>query len=627
MDDSGHPPKPAPEAFDPDSDVYRRIFEDSAFCMTVTAPSGQFLMVNQAFADFLGYTVEEVLDLTVSDVTHPEDRAATSVARDKTITGDSPSQQIEKRYIRKDGMTVWGLMDRSVVRDDHGNVRYVIAQIQNIDRLKSAQVAVTESEQRLRHFLQAAAERFWETDENHRYVFVSESPEADNRFDIADMIGKTRWELDPDDEDAPHWQEYRKLVESHEPFRDFEYTRIRPTGDVFRIRTSAVPILDEFGKFKGYRGVNREVSRDVIDKEVAEQQARAIQQQFFETLEQLDAGVVVWSQENTFVYCNPSYKGMQVGDGKLLVPGYSYKDHLRRQLEDEIVKVPKEAWDDWVEARLSDFENETIEYDIEQEEGRWFRVLKQRFEDGSHMSIHMDISHRKNVERLKDEFISLASHELRTPLTSIRGSLGLMLQGVAGEMPEASKGMLEIAHRNCERLSTLINDFLDMSKIESGEFGLNLEAVDIDPLLTEVIELNSPYADQYGCTFKMANWERGMSVEGDPSRLNQVITNLLSNAAKFSPEGTDVEISAVASEGLITISVSDHGSGVPHHFRDHLFEKFSQADNADSKSKYGTGLGLSISKSIVEMHGGKIGYEPNEDEGSTFWFSLPVTRQ
>jgi len=544
VDDRSHMTVPVHQAFDPDSDVFRQIFEDSTFCMTVTAPNGRFLMVNRAFADFLGYQTEEVLDLTVNDVTHPEDRATTAAARDKAISGDGTSRQVEKRYLRKDGVLIWGLLDRSVVRDDDGNVRYVIAQIQDITAAKDAERALQESELRLRHFLQAAAERYWETDAEHRFVFVSESPKSDNRFDIADMIGKTRWELDPEDQDAPHWQAYRELVETHQPFRDFEYTRIRPTGDVFRIRTSAIPILDELGKFKGYRGVNREVSRDILEKEVAEQQARAIQQQFFKTLEQLDAGVVMWSPENTFVYCNPALKAMQVEGEEQLVPGLAYEDQLRRLLEAGVIKVPKEDWDDWLQARLSDFENGITEYDIEREDGRWIRVLKQRFDDGSHMSIQMDISHRKNVERLKDEFITLASHELRTPLTSIRGALGLILQGVAGEMPEASKDMLEIAYRNCERLAGLVNDFLDMSKIESGEFVINREPVNLDTILEDSVQLNSAFADQYNCTYKMAKWDKGVIVDADPSRLNQVMTNLLSNAAKFSPPGADIEISA-----------------------------------------------------------------------------------
>jgi signal transduction histidine kinase/DNA-binding response OmpR family regulator len=235
-----------------------------------------------------------------------------------------------------------------------------------------------------------------------------------------------------------------------------------------------------------------------------------------------------------------------------------------------------------------------------------------------------DVTERRRLEQLKSEFVSTVSHELRTPLTSIRASLGLVVGGVAGEVSEDVRELLEIAHNNSERLVLLVNDILDMEKIESGRLEFRRERQNARRLLEQAVEANRAYGTQFNVTLALEVAEgEDAAVYADAARIQQVLANLISNAAKFSPAGGSVEVGLVADAGTVTFRVRDHGRGIPPEFRNRIFQRFAQADSSDVRQKGGTGLGLSISKAIVEHHGGSIDFEDAEGGGTCFWFTLP----
>lgn len=236
-----------------------------------------------------------------------------------------------------------------------------------------------------------------------------------------------------------------------------------------------------------------------------------------------------------------------------------------------------------------------------------------------------DTTERKKIEKLKNEFISVVSHELHTPLTSILGSLGLVVSGVTGQISPPVKEMLQIAKSNCDRLVRLINDILDLEKIERGGANFQVEPVAVLEVIEHVLQANRGIADQYCVSFRVEDHSAAACVLADRDRLIQVLTNLLSNAIKFSPRGDHVDIRIARVSGRVRFSVSDHGDGVPDSFHDQIFEKFAQADSSDSRQKGGTGLGLSICKSIIESLSGRIWFETNARQGSTFFFELPAT--
>lgn len=241
--------------------------------------------------------------------------------------------------------------------------------------------------------------------------------------------------------------------------------------------------------------------------------------------------------------------------------------------------------------------------------------------------IFRDITKRKEVDRLKSEFVSTVSHELRTPLTSIKGSLGLISSGALGMMPAPVKPLLEVAGRNCDRLVRLINDLLDIEKMSAGKMDFRLKPMDVMPVIEQALEANRSYAAQSGVTLILKNRVSGAKVAADHDRIMQVMANLLSNAAKFSPAGSEVEVNVTKDAGVVRVSVADHGPGIPDEFRSRIFQKFAQADSSDTRQKGGTGLGLSITKAIVEHHAGNIDFESAAGAGTTFTFTLPEYRE
>ncbi|MEE8395084.1 MAG: HAMP domain-containing sensor histidine kinase, partial [bacterium] len=237
--------------------------------------------------------------------------------------------------------------------------------------------------------------------------------------------------------------------------------------------------------------------------------------------------------------------------------------------------------------------------------------------------ISTDITERKKIEAMKNEFVSVVSHELRTPLTAIMGTLQILKSGMAGALGKKAAEIVGIAEKNSERLLRLINDILDVDKIDSGGISFNMSPVRLHALVAHSVKVNRALGESDGITLKLAEEACDTLVLGDYDRLMQVMANLLSNAVKFSPEKGEVEVAVSPQNGSVRVTVRDHGGGVPEEFREHAFEKFSQADRSPSRPKGGTGLGLNICKSIVEKHSGSIDFHAVADGGTVFFFDLP----
>ena len=246
-----------------------------------------------------------------------------------------------------------------------------------------------------------------------------------------------------------------------------------------------------------------------------------------------------------------------------------------------------------------------------------------------------DISERKETEeklraamqrvheqRIKDEFIATVSHELRTPLTSIKASLELIAGGAAGELPDNANMLVGIASKNSERLLMLINDILDISKLESEKMQFHFQDIPVAQFIDNSLAENRVLEHKYKVRFTFLPCDKDLMIHIDPDRMTQVMTNLLSNAAKFSPDNGVIELSARRSDAGIRITVKDQGKGIPLEFQSRIFEKFTQADTSDSRHITGTGLGLHISKTIVECHGGALSFDSQPGKGASFYIDL-----
>lgn len=234
-----------------------------------------------------------------------------------------------------------------------------------------------------------------------------------------------------------------------------------------------------------------------------------------------------------------------------------------------------------------------------------------------------DITERMKFHKLQDEFVSVVSHELRTPITSIKGALSLLTHAGNKLNAETEANMLQIAKRNSDRLSTLVNDLLDMEKLVSGKMQFSLENCDSLPLIKQAVEECEPYAMQHRVSFVTSQCVN-YRVHTDQQRVLQVLSNLLSNAAKFSRDEGLVEIECEPLDASLSISILDRGPGIPEEMRKQIFDRFTQVDASDSRAKGGTGLGLNICKALVENMGGAIDVYTREGGGSCFRFTLPL---
>ena len=260
---------------------------------------------------------------------------------------------------------------------------------------------------------------------------------------------------------------------------------------------------------------------------------------------------------------------------------------------------------------------------------RWLEVHASPLHDATQriesvICIARDVTTRKEVDRIKSEFIATVSHELRTPLTSIRGTLGLMAGGGGGPLSDAAARLVEIAFRNTGRLSVVINDLLDFERIDAGKMSLDLATHELAPLVKQSVEECLGFAQSCQVSLMVRTPLPTVMVRVDANRILQVLANLLSNAAKFSSAGAEIGIGMAVDGAIVRVSVVDHGTGVSPAFRHRIFDRFAQADSSDTRSKGGIGLGLTIAKSLIEQMGGTIGYTTEAGLGATFFFDLPV---
>ena len=240
------------------------------------------------------------------------------------------------------------------------------------------------------------------------------------------------------------------------------------------------------------------------------------------------------------------------------------------------------------------------------------------------IAVIRDLSEQKRLEQLKNDFISTTSHELRTPLTSILGSLKLLECGSLGDMTEPVKKLIKIANQNGQKLTLLINDLLDMDKLLSGQMQFDLQVQPLKPLVILALENIGVYAQQYQVGLTLENAATEFLVNVDGQRLQQVLTNLLSNAAKFSPQGGQVTVNIKPVNNRVRIEVIDCGMGISAEGQKKLFTKFYQVDSSSTRKAGGTGLGLAISKELIEAMQGTIGVSSELGKGSCFYVDLPI---
>lgn len=229
----------------------------------------------------------------------------------------------------------------------------------------------------------------------------------------------------------------------------------------------------------------------------------------------------------------------------------------------------------------------------------------------------------RRLDLLKNDFISMVSHEIRTPLTSMTGSLGMVMDGTTGPIPKDAKEMIEIAQRNCDRLGRLVNDLLDLEKMDMGRVDFQMESIELNTLLRQAVEEHQAFGAKKNVSYRLQNPNEIMFSQIDSDRFRQVLDNLFSNAVKYSPPHQVVEVLLERRSETARIQVIDKGAGIPIEFQPYVFDKFSQFSSSGS-AKEGSGLGLAIAKQFTEAMGCEIGFRSQPGSGTTFFLDLPL---
>ncbi len=439
----------------------------------------------------------------------------------------------------------------------------------------------------------------------------------------ASLIGKNDRDFFPE-EQAEHFQ-----ARDHETLREGKLVDIAEEpiltarGERW-LHTQKIPVLDEAGNPRYLLGI----SVDITDRKIAQERLRESEARYQRLADGALEGIAL-VRDGRFFDANRAFCEMY---------GYTH-DELVGQ--DELVVVAPESRASLI-AHRRDRAEQVFEVEGLRKDGtRFFAEGRDRsisFEKGEcHIVAVRDVSAHRTalaelaeanrellaLERMKSEFVGMVSHELRTPLTSILGALGLVCGGAAGELSPRARTLMQIARTNGERLARLVGDLLDMEKLQSGAMEFRFQTVELWPVVERAMIANTAYASQLGVRFVAEGDGFPASIHADPERLEQVVTNLLSNAAKFSPPAEVVHVSMTRQGSRLRVEITDRGPGIPAEFVPRIFQRFAQSGSPDTRGKGGTGLGLNISKLIVERLGGTIGFTAASPKGTTFYFELP----
>jgi len=360
---------------------------------------------------------------------------------------------------------------------------------------------------------------------------------------------------------------------------------------------------------------------DIHARRRAEDELRAREQELRLVTDSVPAMIVYIDTDERLRYWNRSYAAHYDRAGAGLAGR-----HLREVIGEDAYRISGPHVRSALAGKAGTFERADVDaLGVRRELS--LRYVPNAAEDGQVLGMYTlitDISEFKALERMKDEFVATVSHELRTPLTSIRASLQSLAAGSAGPLSADKSRLIEVAQGSCERLVRLVGEILDLQRMRAGRFQDEVALVDMASAARQAIEANAPLAQTRGVALALVAAPAKAEVRANADRLLQVLTNLIANAARFSAEGGTVEVAVAADRGIVTVSVSDRGPGVPEEFRPQMFQQFSQAPAGAGQARAGSGLGLAIAKAIVERYGGSIRFEPRDGGGAVFRFNLPA---
>jgi two-component system cell cycle sensor histidine kinase PleC len=504
----------------------------------------------------------------------------------------------------------------------------------DITEQKRAERALRESEERFRDFAQAVSDWFWEMDEQLRFTWISDRFQEVTGIDPRSFLSKRRWEVvGASAEDDGEWREHRKVLEARLPFRNFRYSSRDAQGRIHHYTVSGVPVFSGAGTFLGYRGA----TSDVTARLEARQAAATLSDRFFHAINNMSQGFALFDKEDRLVICNAHYRVILGEMGQLLEPGISFEDIIRESLKRHLLPDAIGREEAWLSERMQRHRHPSRPFEMRRE-GRWIEMREERLPDGGTIAMPIDITEHKRAEEMlriakneaeranqfKSDFLAKMSHDLRTPLNAILGFSEVIKEEIMG--PAGQPAYVEYAndiYDSGRHLLSLIDDLLDLSKIEAGKIELNDDDVDLTALLGDVVHAMKPAAKHLSLKLEIEKPLRHL--RADRRATLQMVSNLVSNAVKYTPAGGEVSVGARCVDDNIEITVRDTGIGIEPAEIDIVLQPFSRTWKTRQTTE-GAGLGLAIVNSLIALHDGHLRLDSKPGEGTTATLVFPPER-
>ncbi|MFN0315812.1 MAG: PAS domain-containing protein [Burkholderiales bacterium] len=552
----------------------------------------------------------------VADLLHAEDRDYALQTIGSVLKGELYSCRLPVRLAHAGERAIWIELYASPSFGANGMIDGLAGTLTDVTDRRKGMRALRESEARFRAISEASPLGVCVTDLSGDSVFSNSVLQSLADLNPEKQAGFSQGLTIAPEDRARVLAGMREAFDNKGPFQS-EHRYVHRDGTVLWCRLHAAPILDA-GQLLGYV----HVAEDVTAERRGEEALHRSQERLHLALEGSGVALMDWDLRTSEIFLSEHWARFRG-----VAPGQSVTS-----LEEFLALVHEEDQD-----RVQLAIKETLsgqrpylrcEYRIRTHDDEWKWVetharVVERSESGDPMRLagtNADITERKDFERRQAEFVATVSHELRSPLTSILGALEVVEEESANRIGEQAHKFLGVAHKNTERLFALVNDILDLEKIERGLQSLEFASVALRPLLEQVLDLHAAIAQQRQVGLVLASVPQHCNLWTDAERLTQVLTNLLSNALQFSPPGSCVTVHAEQSAERVRIEVIDQGPGIPAEFQARMFQRFAQAGGA---KRTGSGLGLSISKALVERLEGEITYRTGQGSGTTFVIDLP----
>lgn len=607
---------------------YNLAFEQAAIGMAFVSKKGNWLKVNNELCRILGYAKSEILEMNFQSITHPNDLEKDLEFVDQMLNGTINTFENEKRYFKKDGNIIWAHISVSLVHDRNNEPLYFFSQTKDITERKKLETSILKERSQIQQYLDIAGVMIVVLDKNGTITLINKKGCQILGYHESEIINKNWFELclNGDIREKALGIFKKLMVEKIAPAEYFENIIVTKSGDKRLIAFHNTVINNEQSGIEGvlFSG------EDITERKKIENNLLL----FKSLISQSNDAILVIDAKTSLI--------LDVNEKTCSNLGYTREELLHLKIRD-IKATPSDDmfWTNHI--KMYDYEeNLVFESSHRCKDGTIFPVevserLVKRDSNEYIVATVRDITERKKVEetliqakilaeagnRAKSELVANVSHELRTPLNSIIGFSEVLHDKTFGSLNERQTRYVDYIFSSGKQLLDLINDLLDISKIEAGKMKLKYTKFSISTVIHEVINLVSPMSSDKDIVIEATIDKQISFVNADIQKIKHILLNLLDNAIKFTPNGGSVKIDVSHDGYMLKVAISDTGIGISKNDQDKLFHPFVQLDASTTRKYRGTGLGLAIVKQMIELHGGKVWIESEFNEGSTFIFTLP----